>query len=237
MTHPPGSPSRAAASLAAEIEALQVAEIYRNLGVSAAAAFFGTLLCIAVFLEDGLTGRHLAWLVLGSAVAGLRLALAWLHRHQEGRGWSLDTRAWARLAVAANFLAGIQWGLLGTWLFPGEPGYRQVFVIMVITCFVGGSITAYAPVKWAHPALAVPAALPPTIHVFFFESGPHAMAGFTALFFIFMVLYYALREHELVAQRLRADAHLRRELRAFEARAAGRVAPYADRGGPAPRIP
>lgn len=230
MTHPPGSPSRAAASLQAEIEALQVAEIYRNLAVSAAAAFFGTLLCVAVFLEDGLAGRHVAWLVLGSAVAGLRLALAWLHRHQDGRAWAVDARGWARLAIAANLLAGIQWGLLGTWLYPVEPGYRQAFAIMVITCFVGGSITAYAPVKWAHPALAVPATLPPTIHIFFFESGPHAMAGFTALFFIFMVLYYALREHELVEQRLRADAHLRRELRAVEARAAGRDTPFADRG-------
>ena len=32
------------------------------------------------------------------------------------------------------------------------------------------------------------------------------MAGFTALFFVAMIVYYAFRENDLVAQRLRADA-------------------------------
>jgi hypothetical protein len=149
-------------------------------------------------------------------VAALRLGLAWLHRTRATRGWDLEPRVWARLAVLGNFLAGIQWGLLGTWLFPEEPGYRQSFVIMVITCFVGGSITAYAPVRWAHPALAIPATLPPTLYIFFIDSGPHTMAGFTALFFTTMVLYYAFRETEMVARRLRADARIRRELLAIE---------------------
>jgi hypothetical protein len=206
----PGGP----ASLASEIEGLQVAELYRNLGLSSVAAYFGTLLCVAVFFEDGLRAPHVLWLAYGTAVAALRLGLCWLYRNRAMAG--LEPRHWAWLAVFGIFLAGIQWGLLGTWLYPAEPGYRQTFVMMVITCFVGGSITAYAAVRWAHPALALPAALPPTLHIFFLDTGPHPMAGFTALFFVAMVLYYALREHELVAQRLRADARLRRELRAIE---------------------
>lgn len=216
MSAMPGRPQPAPMSLSQEIEALQVAELYSNLGVSAAAAFFGTLLCVAVFLEDGLRAPHVVWFAYGSVVATLRLGLAWLHRNRERRNWDLEHRHWARLAVLGNFLAGIQWGLLGTWLFPEEAGYRQSFVIMVITCFVGGSITAYAPVRWAHPALAIPATLPPTLYIFFIDSGPHPMAGFTALFFTTMVLYYALRETEMVARRLRADARIRRELRAIE---------------------
>jgi hypothetical protein len=172
-------------------------------------------------------------------VAALRLALCWLHRHRARLGWKLEPWQWARLAVAGNFLAGIQWGLLGTWLYPEEAGYRQAFAIMVITCFVGGSITAYAPVRWAHPALALPATIPPTIHIFFVESGPHPMAGFTALFFTAMVIYYALREHELVAQRLRADTRLRRELRAIEDLASSaRQVPYLNEGrAERPEIP
>ena len=133
--------------------------------------------------------------------------------------------------MLGNALAGLQWGLLGTWLFPDEPGFRQTFVMMVITCFVGGSITAYAPVRWAHPALAIPATLPPTVYIFFIESGPHAMAGFTGLFFVTMVLYYSFREHELVLQRLRADARIRRELRAIEDLASSaRDVPYLNEG-------
>ena len=216
MSAMPGRPQSAAMSLSQEIEALQVAELYRNLGVSAAAAFFGTLLCIAVFLDDGLRAPHVLWLAYGTVVAVLRLGLAWLHRTRDTRDWDLEPRQWARLAVLGNFLAGIQWGLLGTWLFPEEPGYRQSFATMVITCFVGGSITAYAPVRWAHPALAIPATVPPTLYIFFIDSGPHPMAGFTAIFFTAMVLYYAFRETEMVARRLRADARIRRELRAIE---------------------
>ena len=87
---------------------------------------------------------------------------------------------------------------------------------MVITCFVGGSLTAYAPVRWAHPALSLPATMPPTVYIFFVQSGVHPMAGFTALFFVAMVIYYAFRENDLVAQRLRAGARLRRELQAIE---------------------
>lgn len=199
-------------ALSREVEALQVAEFFRNLTVSAPAAFFATLLCTAVFLEDGLKGPHITWLAYGTAVSALRLALCWASRKQAALGWNLDAGQWAKLAVLANVLAGIQWGLLGTWLFPEEPGYRQTFAIMVITCLVGGSITAYAPIKWAHPALALPATVPPSIYIFFIESGLHVSAGLTALFFSAMVVYYALREHRLVVGRLRSETRIRHEI-------------------------
>jgi hypothetical protein len=82
---------------------------------------------------------------------------------------------------------------------------------------VGGSITAYAPLRWAHPALSIPAAVPSTVYIFFFDSGPHPVSGFMAFFFVGMVLFYALRETEAVAQRLRADTRIRRKLRDLEA--------------------
>ena len=216
-------------SLEREVEALQVAELYRNLSVAAPAAFFGPLLCTAVFLEDGLDRPHVAWLAYGTAVAALRMGLCWAIRRQSALGWNLEPRQWARLAVAGNFLAGVQWGLLGTWLYPDVPGFRQAFAMMVITCFVGGSITAYAPVRWAHPALALPATLPPTLYIFFVDSGVHVSAGLTALFFSAMVLYYAVREHGVVARRLRADTRLRREIQDLVSDAdAARHAPVRD---------
>ena len=139
-------------------------------------------------------------------MAILRLGLCWAYR--DG-AMALDPRDWGRLAVLGNFLAGIQWGLLGTWLFPDEPGPLQNFAIMVITCYVGGSITAYAPLRWAHPALSIPAAVPSTVYIFFIDSGPHPVSGFMAFFFVGMVLFYAFRETEAIAQRLRADTRIR----------------------------
>ena len=101
---------------------------------------------------------------------------------------------------------------------------------MVITCFVGGSITAYAPVRGAHPALSIPATVPATIYIFFIESGTHFMAGFTALFFITTVIYYALRETELVAQRLRGDVRIRWQLHELEGEVESRGNPVAEHG-------
>ncbi|MBL0142974.1 MAG: hypothetical protein IPP91_12950 [Betaproteobacteria bacterium] len=215
-TFPPGDRDAAASASAYEVEALQVAELFRNLPVGAASAFFGTLLCMAVFMEDGLRDSHIAWFAYGVTVAVLRLGLCWLYRNSASLGLDLDTGTWAMFAVLGNLLAGVQWGLLGTWLFPEVPGYRQSFVMMVITCFVGGSITAYAAVRWAHPALSIPATFPATAYIFFFDSGVHYMAGFTALFFSAMVLYYALRETEQIAQRLRADVRVHRQLKNLE---------------------
>ena len=235
MAFPLGDREAVASVSPQDVEALQVAELYRNLPVGAASALFGTFLCIAVFLEDGLHDRHVVWLVYGIGVAALRLGLSWLYHRGASLGLELDPRDWARLAVLGNLLAGIQWGLLGTWLFPEEPGYRQSFAIMVITCFVGGSITAYAPVRWAHPALSIPATIPATIYIFFMESGPHQVAGFTALFFSAMVLYYAFRETEQVAQRLRADARVRKQLRHLESSSRERAAALFASGAMPPR--
>jgi hypothetical protein len=207
--------------LAHEVEALQVAELFRNLPGGAAAALLGAFLCVAVLGEEGLKSAHVAWLGYGIAVGALRLGLWWAYRNGI---LVLDPSAWARLAVMGNLLAGIQWGLLGTLLFPEDPGPRQNFAIMVITCFVGGSITAYAPVRWAHPALSIPATVPSTLNIFLVESGPHLVSGAMAFFFIGMVLFYSLRETETVAQRLRADVRIRRKLHDLEASARERVA-------------
>ena len=213
MLHPIPPGGIAPTVVAHDVETLQVAEIYRNLPLGAGAALLGTILCVFVLAEEGLEARHIVWLGYGIVVAILRLGLCWAYR--DG-AMAVDPRDWGRLAVFGNLLAGIQWGLLGTWLFPAEPGHLQNFVIMVITCYVGGSITAYAPLRWAHPALSIPAAVPPTVYIFFIDSGPHPVSGFMAFFFVGMVLFYAFRETEAVAERLRADTRIRQKLRDLE---------------------
>ena len=60
----------------------------------------------------------------------------------------------AQYVIGLNLLTGIQWGFLGTLLFPPDPGYRQLYTIMVITCYVGGSLTVYSAIPWAHQALS-----------------------------------------------------------------------------------
>src|SRR5690606_38652825 len=79
------------------------------------------------------------------------------------------------------------------------------FTIMVITCFVGGSLPAYASVKWAHEALAIPATIPTAINLFFVQDGVHWFAGVTALFFCAAIVYYARKLNRHHEERFRLE--------------------------------
>jgi PAS domain S-box-containing protein len=56
-----------------------------------------------------------------------------------------------------------------------------------------------------HLALAIPASLPPAIYIFFMRDGTNALGGGMALFFIFCVLYFSYKQHDIVACRLKVE--------------------------------
>jgi PAS domain S-box-containing protein len=170
------------------LRALQVEELYRLAPTAAAYSYFGALLTLGVFIDVGDAGRGAVWFLWATGVTFMRaLCLVAYRRRAQGA----DPEPWARLVIISNFLAGVQWGLLGTVLFPDGPLYLQLFTVMVIICFVAGAVTAYAPVKGAHEALAIPAAIPTAFYLFFVQSGTHWYAGALALFFCFTIFYYA----------------------------------------------
>jgi PAS domain S-box-containing protein len=170
------------------LRALQVDELYRFAPTAAGFSYFGAVLTLGVLIEGGDTGRGAAWFLWATAVTLMRLVIGVGYRR---RAPDSDAEPWARLVIAANALAGVQWGLLGTLLFPEAGSYRQLFVIMVIICFVAGSLAAYAPVRGAHEALAIPATVPTAVNLFFVQDGMHLVAGVMAIFFCFAIVYYA----------------------------------------------
>lgn len=184
------------------VRALQVDELFRFAATAAGFSFFGALLALGVMIDTGDTGRGSIWFLWATALTFFRFVVVAAYRRRDPAS---DPEPWGRLVVAGNLLAGIQWGLLGTVLFPAEAGYRQLFTLMVITCFVGGSVTAYAAVKWAHEALALPATVPPAIYLFFVQDGVHLYAGVTALFFCFAIVYYARRLHRRLQERFELE--------------------------------
>ena len=139
------------------LRALQVDELYRFAPTAAGFSYLGALLTLGVLIETGDTGRGAIWFLWATGVTLFRLMTVVAYRRRLAGS---DPEAWARLVIAANLLAGIQWGALGTLLFPEDYGYRQIYTIMVITCYIGGSLTAYASVRWAHEAMAIPATIP-----------------------------------------------------------------------------
>ena len=180
----------------------QVDELYRHAPTATAFSYFGSLLVLGVLIQTGDTGRGTAWILWATIVAAMRAFVIVAYRR---RLPGSDAAPWARLMVAANFLAGLQWAALGTLLWVDEPVYRQLFTLMVITCYVGGSLPAYSSVRGAHEALSIPATIPTGIYLFFVQGGTHWIAGVTALFFCFAIVFYARKLNADVEERIRLE--------------------------------
>ena len=181
---------------------LQVEELYRNGPIAGAFSYFVAVLTFGVLIETGDMVRGSVWFLFATAVTVLRFVSVVAYRRRSPES---DPEAWAKLVIAANVLAGIQWGVLGTLMFPETSGYRQIFTIMVITCLVGGSLTAYCAVRGAHEALAIPATVPTAFNLFFVQGGAHWFAGLTALFFCFAIVYYARKQSRHLEQTFRLE--------------------------------
>ena len=179
------------------VQALQVDELYRFAPTATAMSYFGALLTLGVLIETGDIGRGAVWFLWATAVTFFRSTCIVAYRR---RGIGSDPGTWAKLMIAANFLAGVQWGVLGTLLFPEGPVYLQLFTLMVIICFIAGSVTTYASVKGAHEAMSIPATVPTSIYLFFFHTGVHWYAGVMALFFSLAIVHFARRLHRHLAE-------------------------------------
>lgn len=182
------------------VRALQVEELYRFAPMATGFSYFGALLTLGVLIEIGDIGRGAIWFLWATAVTFFRSICIVAYRR---RGTASHPDGWANLVIAANLLAGIQWGILGTLLFPDGAVYLQLFTLMVIICFVAGSVPAYASVRGAHDALSLPAAVPTAIYLFFVHTGVHWYAGVMALFFCFATVYYARKLSREIEQRFR----------------------------------
>ena len=170
------------------LHALQVDELYRYAPAAAVFSYLVAVLTLGVLVDIGDNTGGVVWFLGATAIAVFRFIGVILYRRRDPDS---DPAFWGHLAIAANLAAGIQWGLLGTVLFPEQRTYAQLYVVLVITCFVGGSIVAYAPLRWAHEALAIPAGVPLAVNLFFLQDGVHMYAGVAALGFCVAVVYYA----------------------------------------------
>ena len=169
------------------LRALQVDELYRHAPAAAGFSYFVALVTLGVLIETGDMARGVVWFLWATGVTVFRFVTVVLYRRRAPEG---DAAVWGRLIIAANVLSGIQWAVLGTVLFQ-PPVYRELFITLVITCFIGGSLVAYTPLAWAHEALSVTAGVPFAIMLLVTQGGAHLFVGVTALFFCFTIVYYA----------------------------------------------
>ena len=172
------------------LRALQVDELYRYAPAAAGFSYFVALLTLGVLIETGDMARGVVWFLWATAVTVFRFVTVVLYRRRDP---AADAMTWGKLVIAANLLAGIQWAVLGTLLFAG-PVYRELYIVIVITCTIGGSLVAYAPLRWAHEALSLTAGIPLATNLMLTQGGKHFFVGVTAFFFCFAIVYYA-RKH------------------------------------------
>ncbi len=183
--------------------AKQVKELFTFAPAAVAFSFVGSIATVAVFYDTGELQKGLYWFLFATLVMFFRTVVALGYRHSAQP--VANPEKWAKLMIIGNFFAGIQWGLIGTVLYPVVHNYREIFTVLVLTSYVAGSITAFGPVRWAHLALAVPASVPPAIYIFFMRDGMNLLGGCMALFFVFCVLYFSYKQHLFVACRLKVE--------------------------------
>ena len=189
----PASQPHVPAWPAPRLHALQVEELFRFAGTSAAFSFLGALLTLGVLFEaGGSRSAATVWFLAATAIAVARAFIVVFYRRRDP---AADPTRFADAYTASNFAAGLLFGTLGTVLFPPGPPHAQLFVFMVIMCFVAGSVTAYAPVRFCHDALSIPATFPTALYLFFARDGVHWYAGLAALFFCVAIVYYAHQLH------------------------------------------
>ncbi len=199
-----------------ELACRQTAELYRLMPASTAFSYVGASLTFLMLASTGDLQRGAYWFAFASSIMLFRvLAMMEYRHHTNDRGNSPTTWKW--LAIFMNFLAGVKWGLLGTVLFVEAPLYRVMFTAIVIVGYVGGSIVSYAPVRFAHAALALPATLPPTIYLFFFGGEANLIAGVAALFMVVALIVTAEAQYRLVRARLLFEIENDVRVRAAEA--------------------
>lgn len=209
ISHNPDTGARAIAAPLIEPTALyrrQVQEAYASLQLSASISLFAAFLTLMVLGNTGDLKAGLYWFAYALAVFAFRFTLATrFHLFKRADLTFPATKIWEALLILGNILVGLQWGILGTFLFNSMDIHRQLFIVLVIVSYVGSAMVPFTALKWAHPALAIPAAVPPTIYIFFMLGGTAWLSGTMALFFIGCMLYMGYPMHKRVVERLRYE--------------------------------
>src|SRR5450759_3369812 len=107
------------------LRVMQVEELYDFAPAATTFSYFGAFLTLGVLMDTGDTRAGLFWFCLATAITMYRFIVIWGYQHR--RGSAADPALWANLMIAGNFFAGIQWGILGTFLFPAAHGYREIY--------------------------------------------------------------------------------------------------------------
>lgn len=193
------------ASFARALHEKALLEYFAAMPSSLFFSFVGSVMALAMLVSTGDTTRGLYWFAYGLAVLALRLWI--MITHQRAPAADKAAPRWRNLILFATLLAGIQWGLIGSLLYPpvGLDSYREVFSMLVVVSYVGGAVSPFAPIRGAHAVYTLAASIPTTLWIFFLRDGVHGLPGFMACFFFTAAIYLGHKQHRATVERLRLD--------------------------------
>ena len=191
------------ADIALELKRRQIAEVYRAIPSSMALSLVGAMLTFVLLYMTGDAQRGLYWMALATAIFIFRAIVHWQYVSDKNRNETPDQ--WVTLVLIGNFCAGVQWGLLGTWLYTSEPVYRAMLSVMAIIGYVGGSVVLFSALRNAHHVLSIPAAIPAAIYIFFIHKDGHFVVGLLSLLLFGSIIYMAERQHRIVRARILSE--------------------------------
>jgi PAS domain S-box-containing protein len=198
----------------------QTSELYGAMPSSMMLSVIGSLLTLLMLYQAGDATRGIMWFLFAAGVLLYRVLVYWQHTlhadphpdlvvgnnsHLSGINKPLDADLWIKLALVGNVLAGIQYGLLGTWLYVPDPVYRALFSLIVIMGFVGGALVPHAPARFAHAALAIPACVPTIVYIFFMRDDGNLVAGGIAIFMFGAIIYMAEKQYQTIRTRILSE--------------------------------
>ena len=142
-----------------------------------------------------------AWYVAINLVSAARCVL--IARYRRARPAPEVARRWALPFIALAALAGVCWGLLGTWLLPpDEPAY-QAMILVFLTATAADGFFSLGNVTVAYAAACVPMLAPVAVNLVSFGGHTNYVLGFGLMLFIVIAISNSLRQQRNMAELLR----------------------------------
>lgn len=182
--------------------------LLHNLGLLARqmpAVFAGNFLVAAVTPMALWTLSNRTWLLAWSAaVIVLTLVrMGVLMRFRRANPDPRGARAWAWVFTFFSFVSGCLWGATGLLFFdPGTP-LSVVYVAIVLSGMVGGSVASLSNFLPAYFGFAIPALTPVMVYSFWIGGPIYTTVGLLALFMLVVNLSYSRSVNRTISQAIR----------------------------------
>ena len=195
----------------ARVRAERIAQLYARAPLMLCMAMlFSTVVAVSLSPVVHLD-RILVWWIANNLVSAVRYLLVLRYRREKPSYEAAG--AWIRPFVLLGFVAGVIWGLMGTWLFPHDDLGYQALVMEFLVGLSAAALFPYGGMAIAYAVAVLPMLLPPAAYLFSIGGAPNFAGGLGLFLFALIAIGYSYRYQGETVETMR--------LRFFNERIAG----------------